>query len=356
MSNIFDPVVALWKSLSTGRLPLPMVAFIPAQSCEPAGSAGYPIRRDEMYFTIRINEFHLAENREWWSVYDPMVLVVCEFGYGKDRIAVPTVIGPNLIQKKNPGDQPRHGVVLLDARVTGPHPFRGGDIDLSVALYKVKRVDYARNFLKAVDTLSTALGDLGQMQAVAKTGGALLEGVEAILGLPETEFLAGHRVSMASSPVKPLAAGSSALITPTVPSLSNLVVINDRLHLKSDGAIKPYRSSDFVLLSIAGSESRGDSLLPFYQMKTDALMALWDGEGGNDRAKANLIAAYQQMRKSTDMTELECGRLFDAWLAEFENEKKRVTQVRAMPLEQRSPEIGATIKDLNNASLRVSQL
>jgi hypothetical protein len=357
MNDFFEPVTKLWKVLSKGRIALPTVAPIAPANCKPAGEAGYEIRRKDMYFTMRINEMYLAENRQWWSVYDPLVVVVCEFNYGQERVAVPTVIGPNLIQKKGSGDKPKHGVVLLDTRVTGPHPYSGGDLDVSVALYQVQRANYAQILLKVIDTLSNALGDPGQMQAIAKTGTALLEGVEGLLGMSETTYLAGLRAAMVKSPVEPLLAQYCALITPKAPEISDLSVIRGRLHVKSNGSTESYRRSDFVLLSIMGSETRGDETnLPFFQLKTDALAALWDGKGGTERAKSNLIAAYQQMRKSPDMTELETGRLFDSWLAEFKVELDRVARTRAMPVQQHARAVSALAKDLNDATLRIDQL
>jgi hypothetical protein len=60
-------------------------------------------------------------------------------------------------------------------------------------------------------------------------------------------------------------------------------------------------------------------------------MALWDRTDGVELAKANLTAAYQQMRKSPDLTQREVNALFDSWLLEFEEERKRVNQVGSMP-------------------------
>jgi hypothetical protein len=65
-------------------------------------------------------------------------------------------------------------------------------------------------------------------------------------------------------------------------------------------------------------------------LKEDALAAVLDGEDGVRRGKANLIAAYQQMRKSPDVTTKEAGRLFDEWLLEFQNEKKRLESTTKM--------------------------
>jgi hypothetical protein len=353
---MFDPVVRLWNDVRAGRQPLATVTTIPPEHCTPANAAGYSIGRDQMYFTIRINEMHLAENRQWWTVYDPLVVVVTEFNHAQERAAIPTVIGPNLIRKQAPSDQPRYGAVLLDTRVTGPHPYRGGDVDISVSLYQVQRADHARSLLKVVDSLSASLGGAGDLPLIAKTGGALLQGVEGLLGLEETTYLAGHRISLAISPLDPFIAGFSALIAPPAPEdHKSLRVEERRLYVEADGATRPYRDSDFVLLSITGAEARGDeNLLPFYPLKVDALTALWDGDDGVKRGKANLIAAYQQMRRSPDVTAAEASRLFDAWLLEFDAEKRLAEQVRSMPVVRHSERPDPLAQNLNDAVRRLA--
>ena len=356
MSPVFDTVSNIWNQLRAGHQALPTVATIPPDRCRPENTVGYPIPRDQMYFTVRLNEMHLAENREWWTVYDPLVIVVTEFNHAQERIAVPAVIGPNLIRKRAQSDQPRYGVVLLDTRVTGPHPYRGGDVDVSVGFYRVQRANHARALLKVVDSLSAAFASAGELQTIAKTGGALLEGVEGLLGLQETTYLAGHRISMASSPFDPFAAGFSALIAPPAPKdPASLRVEDRRLFIRADGGARAYRDSDFVLLSIIGTKERGDeNLLPFYPLKIDALNAVLDGEDGVKRGKANLMAAYQQMRRSPDVTAAEATRLFDAWLQEFDAEKKRAEQVRSMPVIRHEPEPDPLAQDLNDALRRLA--
>jgi hypothetical protein len=122
MSDLFDSVKSALSTLRGGREPLPIVATIPPDHCLPPGSAGDPITKDQMYFTVRVNELHLAENRRWWHEYDPLVVVVTEFNYERERVAIPTVVGPNLIRRQSQSDKPVYGTVLLDTRVTGPHP------------------------------------------------------------------------------------------------------------------------------------------------------------------------------------------------------------------------------------------
>jgi hypothetical protein len=354
---MFGPLSDLWNVIRSGHMELPTVAVIPPERCLPVDTSGFRIPRDDMYFTIRVNEMHLAENRQWWSVYDPLLIVVVEFNHGQERVTIPTVVGPNLIRKQAPSDQPLYGSVLLDTRVTGPHPYRGGDLDLSVGFYQVQRANHARALLKVVDSLSASLGGPGEIPTIAKTGRALLEGVEGLLGLNETTYLAGLRLSMATSPLDPLTAGFTALITPPGSADAKHLFVEDRRLLsEKNGNIRiPYRDSDFVLLSVTGSAARQDeNLLPFYQLKVDALNALWDGDEAVKRAKANLIAAYQQMRTSPDMTAAEASRLFEVWLQEFESEKKRLERMRALPLQRHEAKPDSLTLDLNDAATRLA--
>jgi hypothetical protein len=337
MADFLEQAEGLWKHIKGHSAPLPAVAVMPPELCSPNGSAGVRIRRDEDYFTLRVNEMHLSANHQWHKIYDPLVLVVTEFNHAKQRVTVPCVVGPNLIRKQSAGQNPVHGSLLLDTRVAGPFPYRGGDVDISISFYQVERVDHARTLLNVIERLSDTVGGALQLGMIAKTAAALLEGVEGLLGLKGTVMLTGHRLSLATSPLDPLKTGYCAMLAPPVPVDKSALAVHDRrLHIR-DGAASsdaPYRSSDYVLLGIDASTSRDDEgVHRFYDMKADALNALWDGGGdGMARAKANLITAYQQMLKSPDIVTAEARTLFSRWLDELEEEAERVEQVRTMPV------------------------
>jgi len=278
---------------------------------------------------------HLAQNRQWWSVFDPLVMIVTEFNYGDERIAIPKIIGPTLLKKQTSADQARQGVIIRDACVSGPHPYRGGDITISVALYQVERINHARVILNLMESISSSLGAPSDLEAIGKTGAALLEGVEGLLGLGKTSLLAGIHMSLAPSPLDPFSAGFTALITPPAPPIAQLCVEDRQLKLTIDGGVEHYRGSDFVLIGVHGTQERSDeNVLPFYHLKEEAMAAVLDGEDGIKRGKANLIAAYQQMRKSPDVTTKEVGQLFERWLQEFQKEKSRLESTMNMSIRE----------------------
>jgi hypothetical protein len=353
MSGVFDPIVQIWDTMKRGAVATPQVSTI--ARCTPANSAGYAIPRDRMYFEIRVNELHLAENREWWSVYDPMVVVVAEYDYAGERVARPAVVGPSLIRTQTPTDRPRHGVVLQDSLVVGPHPYRGGNVDISLSFYRVRRTNSASSLLKVIDRLSGALAGPGEMATVAKVGGALLEGVEGLLGLEETVYLAGNRLSLTPSPLYPLTACFSALITPPVPPVPEQLMVRDRrLYIGEAASAQPYRASDFILFGLAGSLARGnESSLPFYALKTNAIAALAEGEDGLKRGRAAMITAYQQMRMSADVTPHEASEILEQWMQEFETVKKDYERLGKMKEGEEQQQPSALAEDLNATAARL---
>jgi hypothetical protein len=335
VAGLFDQLVSAFQQLRARQPALPMAARIPDTQCSPATAAGYPIRREEMYFTVRVHELFLARSAEWWKIYDPLALVTAEFDYGTDRISVPSIIGPDLI--KRIAGPAKHGVILNEIRVVGPYPYRGGELDLSVSLYAVERQDYATGLLHVVDRVATAVGDSGDMAVMSKVGGAVVESVETLLGLQQTVFLTGHRFSTGSHPVDGFRAGYFALFSPPAPSLSKLKVQDHRLMTANlNGEWSGYTQSDYVLYSVMGSDSRGDkSNLPFYRMLRQAeRAALGGGTKSWQRAKATLQTWFEQMLESPDFTQTEAWRLLDFHLKRLEELRENASKLRTMPLEQ----------------------
>ena len=250
MSELFEQLDSAIERLRARQPDLPMAARMPDAQCTPA-STGYQIRRDEMYFTIRVHKLFLAKSAEWWKVYDPLVLVTADFVYGTNRISVPSIIGPDLI--KRIAGSAKFGIVLNDIRVVGPYPYRGGDVDLSVSLYAIERQDYAVSLLNVIDRIATAVGH-SDIAVMSKVSRALVESVEDLLGLKQTIFRTGHRFSTGSHPVDGLRAGYFALFSPPAPKLFKVRVQSDRLEAADvSGVSTSYTQSDYVLYSITGS-------------------------------------------------------------------------------------------------------
>jgi hypothetical protein len=353
MKELLDSLSTGWAALRERQQPNSKIYTVDSTDGATAGMSGTVIKRNAMYFSVRINEMRLSNNARWFSVYDPLVVVVVEFGYGKTRVAIPSVIGPQLLAGHVKSGVPQFGTVLNNVRVTGPHPYLGGPIDISVQLYRVQRENHANAMLKIVESLSRAAG-AGQLAAIAQTGATLLQGLESLIGLEETIYLAGQRMSLAHTPLEPLKAETQALLVPPLPPANaTLKIKKGELHVDTGEATSQvYGDSDFVLFSVDGAERREDeNVLPFYQLKRDAMAALSDGEDSIKRAKAILLTAYQQMRKSDDVTPAECERFFEEWIEEFNAEEARLQRMGSLSYTRRSkdgavPELDAAMRKL----------
>ena len=297
MKGMLDRLQDFAGWLANGKIPLPDVVAIPPAQCLPAGSAGADIGKDRDYFMVTINELFLSNARRGWATYDPMVLVTTSFLYGDKRISVPSVVGPGLLAQA--GQSLPQGLVLQDTTVAGPYPYRGGPVAIALAFYRLRNQDYAKGLLDLVEGVASAVGPAADMGILAKVGGPLLDGLNKLLGMGETEPIAGHRIEL--SPVKPggFRTCFSALIDGDEDlSVPRLRVDSGRLLTAAGGAApKRYGDSDYVLYSVSASDRRDDeATLPVYALYRRALQdAARGGEDAWKSAKATFAELWQQM-------------------------------------------------------------
>lgn len=308
----FDELFRFFQGTKTK---LPIATSFSESKCSPTGTVGGLIERNKQYFTIRINELYLAQGRRWWTDYEPMVLVTSGFNYDGERRTIQRIVGPGLIRQGSEA-LPKE-ILLYDTSVAGPHPYRGGSLSLSIVLYRVERQNFARDLLKLVEGVSTALGSI-DMGAFNKVGGALLEGLETLLGMGATQAVAAHRIEF-----DPLIGGVrssySALVGGENVDVSTLCVENGRLGRRSEdlGMFAPYRESDYVLYSVLGAPRRLDEeVLPFNAIYKRALQASSRGDEESWKAaKATLAELLQQMLISPDLIGDEADELFESYCA-----------------------------------------
>jgi len=137
-TTLADRCGEIWDRIRQGTRRYPARVTIPRDHVDESEKLGAAFGPDLHYFQVRVNEMYLTYSRKWFSEYDPMVFVVTEFTYGqKKNEAVPFVVGPVMMEKY--GQKVPTGMVFLDTRVAGPHPYRGDRLTLSVVLCRVKR-------------------------------------------------------------------------------------------------------------------------------------------------------------------------------------------------------------------------
>ena len=348
MEDLLNALWSTWNRIAGVQVPQAAVFHIPAQNCLPAGTAGNWIIAEKAYFTVRLNEMFLAANRQWFVNFDPLVLVVTEFDYGAKRVAIPTVVGPELIPDPRQGGAPKYGSVIEDISVAGPYPYRGGDVVLSVRFYQVPTSNLVRSVLTTIGGLTQLASSLHELEPALGIASAILSGVEGLLGLDATKSISAYRGSLAPSVSRPFQAQAAALVAPLAPSAAvDLWSVNGRLCLGADEN-RRYTASDFVLFSVEGAETRSDiGKLSFGRHRGAALRAMTEGAEGTSRARASLLTAYAEMLDSPEMTTPDADRVFNAWLSEFEQRKETI---------QRAAHLGPVTKADMRASERATKI
>jgi hypothetical protein len=329
MSDVVSKIYGFVQDLAAGPLKQPKAVIIPAANCRPAGSSGTEVKKDKCYLTLTVNELYLSNARKWFVDYQPMVVFATTFMQGGSTVTVPSVVGPSLLEQ--PSKKLPQGLLLNNIEVAGSIPYRGGNLTISVLLYRVQHTNHAKDLLKVVEGVSKAIGPTADLGMLTKIGGTLMDGVGSLLALGDTEPIMGQRFTM--SPVGGITTFYAALIGPgSQATPDSLSVDYGKLRSGTGQDAAVFTTDDYVLYSLAAPTRRTDesalSFYPLYQRaKQDAF------RGGDDNwktAKATFSEVWQQMLVSPDLIPEQAEELFGDWKTQLLAEKKRGEEVRVM--------------------------
>ncbi len=148
---------------------------------------GQAFEQDRSYVVVRLAEMYLGRSRTLWRKFSPLLHAFTS--YDGDKQEEHAVVGPGQLQELGEANLDR--VIVLNTRVAGPTPYRGGEVSVLVGLYSVPREDAAAALISTVGALAGVAG------GAAATAGQLLQlvksGVDSILGLGSTKLCLGVR-------------------------------------------------------------------------------------------------------------------------------------------------------------------
>ncbi|MFG6100963.1 hypothetical protein U2F10_01840 [Leptothoe sp. EHU-05/26/07-4] len=333
MSSKLERFQTIWRKISQGYSQPPMSLTIPQSRVDLSLSADGALKQNARYFQVRINELHLSKTREWFTTYQPFVFVVSEFIYDNKIETVPFIVGPSLIEKH--GQPAPQGMIFANTRVAGLHPYRGGKLNLSILLCRIKNKNYVKELLQLTENAASVLDFSTALTSYLKIGNVLLDGIESLFNLGDTKSLIGLRQEFDPDAGDNMQPGYFALIdTPEAQFNSNHFWVrnNQLLYGMTSASAKPFREADYVLYSLVQTSERQDvALLPFYSSYEDVkAWASKTDEKSWEQAKASMSSLYQEMVKSPDLISSQMRKLVNQYVTEMRQLRKMAIGLGAL--------------------------
>lgn len=301
MASIAQRCLKILRWFAEGSATYPLAIAMPANGVLDHASPPELVRHSG-YFSVRLNQLALARGRSWWVSVSPMAFVVTEFQYGTERISVPFVVGPSMLEQY--GQPVPNGMLFEDTLVAGPHPYIGGRISITTILYQVPRTSEAKRLLSLVESAGGAFGAATALGAYLKMATVLLDGVEALLSIDGVRPVAGRRHEVNPDLDDTLGSGYFALMDPAV-SAASLRVQGRRLLQDSRSGLQEPAGVDFLLYSLGTTTRRTDlDQLSFARNLREAekVAATEGSDDGWKRAKGLMSAAFSEIIDSPDLT------------------------------------------------------
>ncbi|MHA2084645.1 MAG: hypothetical protein ACXABD_12890 [Candidatus Thorarchaeota archaeon] len=329
----------IWKKIKQGPAKLPSLIEIPEKRVDLEKDKLPLLTADNYYFEIYINEMYLPYGRNWFSTYYPMVSVVSEFQYGKEIEAIPNIVGNTKFNELSKKKKIPEKMIFENISVSGPHPYRGGQVTLSLVLWRVKQKDYTGTIMKLVEHAAEAFLPC----SITKVSGVVLEGLDNLLQGDDVTPLLGIRKGFGSQK-EGLQSGYYVLIDNPGDDFDEtaLHVRDDHLHMNG----KPYQKSAFILFSIKGDPDRTDeerfSFYSFWELVQEyansSMASDWKV------AKSIMGHLYTKMNFSPDLTETHAEILSEKWTARMVEIHNKAVLRSKLGAEDEAPEKLKTVQ------------
>jgi hypothetical protein len=337
----------LWDKISRKERFMPSIIEFKPEQIERVKDLDAVFFPDKNYFTVRVNELFLRNDREWLKRYDPVVFIASEFVYDNKKVEVPFVVGPQLVQKSL-GDQAlvKNGYLIRNTTVAGTHPFKGDPFTLTVVLARLEKKDYLSDLLKLVENAAaTYTGDfLNMVGNYLKVSKLVLDGIDTLFDNKQVDGLIGHRKTLMLNAKDEFRPGYYVLLNRSEREIRDEMQYERKnFFVKGTGELyygssindsEPYRDADYVLYSVMATDSRSDiDQLPFYPQWQELLgfaMPLTKiSEEQWEMIKGKFFALHSTMRLSPDLVRDQVKKLVDQYKEEIKEIRRNKEDLSA---------------------------
>lgn len=257
---------------------------------------------EEGYFSVRLSEMRLTDERRWLHDITPAVFVIGEYDYNGERVRKPCFVSNRLLGDLGHRiDAGKLRVNFANKLVLGPTPYAGGDVELFVGLFQTATEERLTAMFGVFETLFGKIG--GPVTAGIALVREVLPAMLKCLGAGDVRcLLADYRpIGEQSLPTDFYLAYLRGERGRAVDTAS--LQVRDRQLVRLDGpTADAVDDVDYCLIRVQCTATRGDyRSLPFHPLWLKA-MELTGAQRHQD-AQAFMLECSSQILASPDLTE-----------------------------------------------------
>lgn len=220
----------------------------------PPGILVNPVVADKAYLEVTLQRLKILNVRvgtkKYYGAIHSDVGLLHDSG---GRVNFKSLITPDALKGKDVDASHLDRVIISSQPLLGPTPYRGGNLDLNVALFSVKSMDLAGPFLEVLSGLASAAG-VSYITVAQPFLKPLTAGIDLLTGTAG----ASEREIQVMTNLKPLKTGVYAVLRAPTSALrlADIRVTSDYTLTYPDG--RPITEFPYFVVTISQSSTRPD--------------------------------------------------------------------------------------------------
>lgn len=252
----------LWRKPAIDALLFPVPLTRKSTSSSPV-----PIEKESTYVNMFLKSFRIPYVTKAWKAFHGVVHSnVSLTRRGTGVAAFSNVTSPNKLQNLSESNLDR--VIVINERLLGPVPYRGGDINIEIGLCSVNSTDLAEPFVKLLDEVgkSTPVSYINTALTVLQP---LKRGIELLAGASEGIKI---EIGLKMCITEPT---NSAYVAMSAPKgqVDKTELSIDPYDWKLLEQGKPFEKYPYMILSMEGSFERDWDTIPELSLSFEAVRA-----------------------------------------------------------------------------------
>jgi hypothetical protein len=195
-------------------------------------------------------------------------------------------------------------ILVMDQRLLGPIPYRGGDLNMQIGLFSIRESDVTEAYIKVLESMSKAAG-VSYISAALPFVAPLRDGVNLLAGT-DSESILEIGLARIFNPVK---TGYYAVVREEKQRATEL-----GLSIASDGSLYsagiPYKGAPYLVIGVEVHRERPDWFqIPELAKTYNDLLEAVRSAGNNERVRDAGVVFKRTALTSPDLLTVDAQRL-----------------------------------------------